>query len=216
MKRVTFLLILLFFSIPFLKSRAQSNKSVSDKEKKTFESFIVKWRAHYPVIAAGAGFQRWYFQTETRIAESRHGLGLHGDWVSSKSVFAEENSNMDSWGAGIAYRFVAKKEYFVNSFYVHSALIFRGFDFEHTDAELGVGTLNTNGINLFINPGYQWFFLKNRLQVAVGFGVDGTALFDNELDFNGIKRTTKEVDEIDGAPFFPVAPDMDVTVGWRF
>lgn len=188
----------------------------SQNQEKMFESVIVKWRAHYPLIALSGDFERWYFQTETRIAGSHHGLGLHGDYTTTSQAFAKENSKMDTWGAGIAYRFVAKEDYFVNSFYVHSALVFRGFNFEHTDPTLGVGALKTNGINLFINPGYQWVFFKNRLQVALGFGIDATYIFNDVLDFNGTERAIKEIDEIDGAPFFPVAPDMDVTIGWRF
>jgi len=208
------LLILLCFGLA--QSAFAQDDTDTSEDAKLLNGFILKWRAHYPIIAAGAGFQRWYFQTESRIKNSHHGIGLHGDYITSSGVFKEEDSEMNSWGAGLAYRFVAKKEYFANSFYVHSALIFRGFDFEHTDATLGVGTLNTNAINIFINPGYQWFFVKNRLQVAVGFGVDASFLFDDELDFNGTKRTFSDIDENDGAPFFPVAPDFDVTIGWKF
>lgn len=203
-------------SIFCLLSFSQFLMAQEQAENKQLDGLIIKWRAHYPFMAAGAGFQRWYFQTETRIGSSHHGLGLHGDYLNSEGTLAKENSNMESWGAGIAYRFVAKKEYFVNSFYVHSALVFRGFDFEHTDKDLGVGTLKTNAINIFINPGYQWVFFKNRLQVAAGIGVDASFLFNNNLDFNGTKRSLSEVDENDGAPFFPVAPDLDITIGWKF
>lgn len=179
------------------------------------EGFVLKTRPHYPLIASAANFERYFIQTETRL-KGHHGIGLNVDYLTTNAALASNNSKLNSWGAGVNYRFVFKKDYFVNSFYINSALLLRNYDIEHQDVQLGMGNLHTNGLNTFLNFGYQWYFFNKHLQLAAGIGVDANFMFSNKVDFQTTSKTIKELDSNEGAPFFPIAPDFDIIIGWRF
>jgi len=209
MKWLTKITVICIFAIICIQN------TYSQTENKSFEGFILKVRPHYPLMSATANFNRYFVQTETRI-KGHHGIGINADYLTTTSALATENSELKSFGAGLNYRFVFKKDYFVNSFYINSALLFRNFDIKHTDNQLGIGTLKTYGMNMFFNAGHQWYFFNHHLQVAVGFGVDANFLFNNNVTFNNETKTIKELDVNEGAPFFPIAPDFDITIGWKF
>lgn len=179
------------------------------------EGFVFKIRPHYLFMGETFNFERYFIQTETRLG-GHHGIGLNVDFLGTDALLAMKDSKLSSWGAGVNYRFVFKKDYFVNSFYINSALLLRNYDIEHQDVQLGTGKVNTYGLNTFLNFGHQWYLFKNHLQIAAGIGVDANFMFNNNVKFGTTSKTISELDINEEAPVFPIAPDLDITIGWRF